>query len=216
MPLVFAGLVVLCLLLTTWEARWGYFFAIVFLIAIPAQLALVRQKWVAVSLLALSLLPLLQFWDGRIWPNEEAIIRHGAARREAVGWRAAAGSLGGRGCGAVLAPWWLAPATAYWSGRPVVAGSSHESLPGIVETARFFLATSAAEARQILARHGVQWVLVSDGERLAENSAAILGEPVPGDALCRILDRTPSQAPSFLVLRGQNDACKIYEFRDFR
>ncbi|HEY3601674.1 MAG TPA: hypothetical protein VGK72_06935 [Chthoniobacterales bacterium] len=216
MPLVFAGLVVLCLLLTTWEARWGYFFAIVFLLTIPAQLAIVRQKWLAVSLLALSLLPLLQFWDGRIWPGEEAILRRATGRREAMEWRAAATSLGGRAWGAVLAPWWLAPATAYWSGRPVVGGSSHESLPGIVDTARFFLATSAAEARQILERHGVQWVLVADGERVGENSAAILGRPVPSDALCRILDRTPSQAPSFLVLRKQNDACKTYEFRDFR
>ena len=30
----------------------------------------------------------------------------------------------------ILAPWWLSPPLAYWSGQPAVAGSSHEALPG--------------------------------------------------------------------------------------
>ena len=58
-------------------------------------------------------------------------------------------AIGSRG-GPFLASWWLSPAIAYWSRQPGVAGTSHESLPGIVDTARFFLSTDPASAAAIL------------------------------------------------------------------
>jgi hypothetical protein len=209
----FLGLLILLFLLTSWEARWGYFFAIAFVLTIPAQFGVVRQKWMRAGLLVIALLPLLQFWDDRLWPNEETTVGRAIARREAVEWRAMASRLRGQAPGAILAPWWLGPAIAWWSGQPVVAGSSHESLPGIAESARFFLATSAQEARGILERRRVRWVLIGDEERVVANSAAILGRPVPAAALGSTLDRTPSQAPPFLALIGQNGACKCYQTR---
>ena len=126
------------------------------------------------------LLPFLIFWDEQFWPNEETAARRAEKRIEMAQWRAAASSLAGLTRAPVLAPWWLSPATAYWSGQPTVAGSSHESLPGIVASARFYLATSADEAGTILRQHKVQWVLVYDGERVAENSASILGGKAAG------------------------------------
>jgi hypothetical protein len=111
-----------------------------------------------------------------------------------------------------LAPWWLAPATTYWSGQPAAAGSSHESLPGIIERALLFLSTSRGEASEILRWHGVKWVLADDdGERVEANSAAILGVSAPAEALCRRLDRSPAQVPSFLKLTGENGACRLYQ-----
>ena len=95
-----------------------------------------------------------------------------------------------------------------------MAGSSHESLPGIIASARFYLATSAGEAETILRQHKVQWVLVYDSERVAENSASILGGKAAGEAVCRVLDRFPSQAPRFLLLTGQNGFCKTYQVRN--
>jgi hypothetical protein len=135
-------------------------------------------------------------------------------RIDAVQWRAAATWLSDRPRAPILAPWWLSPATAYWSGQPTVAGSSHETLPGIVASAQFFLATSAEEAEAILRQHEVQWVFVADGDRVAENSAAILRTDIPADALCRVIDRSPSKAPPFLILRWQNGACKVYQVRN--
>ena len=213
LPWTFAGLLLLTSCLTLWEARWGYFWAVVFLLTLPVQIAVVRRKWLAWGAVALGLLPLLQFWDGQFWPNEQAATRRTEDRREAAQWREVASQLSGRPHAPVLAPWWLSPATAYWSGQPTIAGSSHESLPGIAASARFFLATSADEAEAILRRHDVQWVLVSDGERVAENSAAILGVTAPAEALGRVLDRSPSKAPPFLALRWQNGVCKAYQVR---
>jgi hypothetical protein len=110
-----------------------------------------------------------------------------------------------------LAPWWLSPSIAYWSGQPGVAGSSHESLDGIEETARFFLSENLQEAHAILEKRHVAWVFAYDSDRVAQNSAAILNEPLSREPLCRVLDRTPSQAPSFLVFSAQNPTCKLYE-----
>jgi hypothetical protein len=214
LPLAFAGLLFLSFSLTLWQARWGYFFVVVFILTIPAQIAVVRPNWLAWSTVGIALWPLLQFWDGRIWPNEATAAWRAQARIEAAEWRNAATALAGAPTAPVLAPWWLSPAVTYWSGQPAVAGSSHESLPGIVESARFFLATSPNEAREILRRHGVQWVLSYDGDRTAENSAALLGVPAPASSLCRTLDRFPSQAPPFHVLAGQNGSCKVYRVRN--
>jgi hypothetical protein len=209
-PWTFANLLGVCFLLTLWQARWGYFFALIFLLTIPVQLTVVRPAWLAPGVMAIALLPLLQFWDARFWPNEEVVRQRSADRIELAQWRQVASAVAGRERAPILAPWWLAPATAYWSGQPVVAGSSHESLPGIVETARFFLSTSPNEASEILRRHDVRWVLAEDGERVAVNSAAILGVSAPASALCRKLNGSPSQVPSFLKLAGQNGACTLY------
>ncbi|MEO5753424.1 MAG: hypothetical protein ABIR38_01820 [Chthoniobacterales bacterium] len=210
----FLGLLLLCFGLTLWQARWGYFCAAIFLFTIPAQLSVVRRGWLAGGVVILALLPFSQFWDTQIWPNEEALAGQIADRREMVAWRAGASALASKERAPILAPWWLAPATAYWSGQPVVAGSSHESLPGIVATARFFLARSPAEAAEILQRRPAKWVLAANADRVVANSAAILGQTVPEQSLAWTLDHSPSQAPNFLVLTGQNEACKVYQTKD--
>jgi hypothetical protein len=213
-PWAFVSLLALSFLLTIWQARWGYFFAVLFCLTISTQLTTVRRSWLAWLLVAISLVPWLQYWDEQWWPNDQTMALRARNRAEAVEWRAAAASLAGAQREPLLAPWWLSPAAVYWSGQPAVAGSSHESLIGIVDSARFFLAIQPDEAREILREHGAKWVLVYDGERVAENSAAILGISVPGHPFCVLLDRSPSQAPPFLALAGQNSTCKVYRVRD--
>jgi hypothetical protein len=66
------------------------------------------------------------------------------------------------------------------------------------------------KARGILENHRVAWVFAYDSERVAENSATILNEPLPLWPLCRVLDRTPTQAPRFLIFSAQNAAFKLY------
>jgi hypothetical protein len=197
-------------LLTIWQARWGYFFAAVFVLTIPAQIAGIRPRWLAGPVFILLLLPVLRDWDERLWPDESHLAARLQDRREHVEWRQAARSLGSDRTESFLAPWWLAPSAVYWSGQPAVAGSSHESLPGIADSARFFLATDDAIAREILMRRGVRTVLVGHADEVAENSAAILAVAIPRQPLCAVLDATPSQAPRFLVLTGQNEAGKIF------
>jgi len=105
---------------------------------------------------------------------------------------------------------------AYWSSQPGVAGSSHEALTGIEQSARFFVASDAETGRAVLLTNKVGWVLVYDADRTVANSAVILGIPAPENPLGRVLDRTPSQAPPFLQLAAQNASCKVFQVHFFQ
>ena len=195
---------------TIWQARWGYFFVLIFALALPALLAPIKSPaavWIA---FVLSIFPILRDWDERIWPNETQLAARVELRNESAQLRELALSLQSRDVHPFLAPWWLSPSIAYWSGQPGVAGSSHESLNGIEDSARFFLSDDLQKAREILERHRVAWVFAYDSERVAQNSAAVLNQELPLHPLCRVLDRTPSQAPPFLIFSAQTAAFKLY------
>jgi hypothetical protein len=196
--------------LTIWQARWGYFFVLIFALALPELLAPIKSSaavWVAV---VLSMFPIFRDWDERLWPKDAQLARRMEQRIESAQIRDLSLSLRSPEVHAFLAPWWLSPSIAYWSGQPGVAGSSHESLNGIEASARFFLSEDLQKAREILEKRHVAWVFAYDADRMAQNSAAILNEPPPLQPLCRVLDRTPSQAPPFLVFSAQNPTCKLY------
>ena len=203
-------LLIVTYLLTIWQARWGYFFALIFAIALPALLEPVKSRaavWIA---FVLSIAPILRDWDERLWPNETQLSRRIEQRDEAVQIRNLAFNLQSSDTRPFLAPWWLSPSIAYWSGQPGVAGSSHESLSGIADSARFFLSDDLQKAREILNKRKAALVFAYESERVAQNSAAILNRELPPHSLCRVLDRMPSQAPPFLIFSGQNAACKLY------
>src|SRR5438128_9801785 len=102
--------------------------------------------------------------------------------------------------GVFIAPWWLSPAISYWSRQASVGGSSHESIGGIVETAKFFETQNAEKAMQIIDQQNVRLIVAYDADRVAQNSALILGHALPQNAFCYLLDRRPSEAPQFLRL----------------
>ena len=204
------ALLITTYLLTVWQARWGYFFVLIFAVALPASLAPIKSSaavWVA---FVLSIFPILRDWDERLWPNEAQLASRMERRIESAQIHDLSLRLRSPEVHPFLAPWWLSPSIAYWSGQLGVAGSSHESLTGIEDSARFFLSEDLQEAREILEKRHVAWIIAYDSDRVAQNSAAILNKPVPREPLCRVLDRTPSHAPRFLVFSAQTSACKLY------
>lgn len=196
--------------LTIWQARWGYFFVLIFALALPALLDPIKFRVAVWMAFVLSILPILRDWDEKLWPNEEQLARRMEKRIESVQIRDVALSLRSVEVHPFLAPWWLSPPIAYWSGQPGITGSSHESLNGIEDSARFFISENLPEAREILQKHRAAWVFAYDWQRVAQNAAAILNERVPANPLCRVLDQTPSRAPTFLIFSAQNPTCKLY------
>jgi hypothetical protein len=205
-------LIVSCYALTLWQARWAYFFLLLFAIATPSLLASVKPPAVGWAMFMVSIFPVLQDWDRRLWPNESASIARFEARSEAVELRALANQIRSETKHAFLAPWWLSPSIAYWSGQPAMAGSSHESLPGTLESARFFLSHEALQARELLQRHRIEWVFAYDASRVLENSNAIVNKnkKITAAPLGLLLDRTPSQSPPYLRLVAQGGTAKLY------
>jgi hypothetical protein len=209
-PLVIVVVMAVTYVLTIWQARWGYFFMSIFVMALPALLEPIKSRGAVWFALALSIFPILREWDENIWPNESELARRIEFRNEATQLRDLSTNLKSSEVRPFLAPWWLSPAIAYWSGQPGVAGSSHESLDGIADSARFFLTDDVRKAREIVEKRRVSWVLAYDADRTAETSALILGERVPEHALCSVLSRAPAQAPRFLIFSAQNGAGRLF------
>jgi len=196
--------------LTIWQARWAYFFVLIFALALPELLAPIKSGTAVWIAFVLSMFPVLRDWDETLWPNETQLASHLEKQVESAQIREVALTLASSELQPFLAPWWLSPSIAYWSGQPGVAGSSHESLKGIEDSARFFLSDGQEQVRSILHKDNVAWVFAYDSQRVTQNSAAVLNEAVPADPLCRVLDRTPSHAPPFLIFSAQTPACKLY------
>ncbi len=210
--------------LTCWQARWGYFLALLAALTLPWQLEGVfgqsRRAFLGYACWLLLMLPVLREFDRRL----DVLFHSSAADRDRVAEAAALREVADflrreapdeslpRG---VLAPWWDSPALAYWSGQPAVAGSSHESLPGIADTARFFLVPAGEEnlARLMLRRRCVRWVVAADPARVLPNSAAVLARPTPESSepvVGNILANDPLRAPPFLRLAFANPHLKVY------
>jgi hypothetical protein len=202
-------LLIATFLLTIWQARWAYFFTLLFAFIAPEILSALRNPIVARIGFAIALFPIAQAWDRTLSDEERA--RRSENKIELSELRSLAQTIDGP----FIAPWWFSPALTYWSRQPAVAGSSHESISGIIDSAKFFAAEDGEVARAICARRGVKWVVSYDSERLAQNTAAILGTMIPSRALVYVLDQNPSGAPPFLHLSWQTGRFKSYRVSSF-
>ncbi|MDD5199658.1 MAG: hypothetical protein PHC88_07615 [Terrimicrobiaceae bacterium] len=199
--------------LTCWQIRWGCYLVLIAAMALPWALAAIPSRVLAATLFVLSLLPIAGQWDALLFPDDSIRAARAEQRADYQQLRAAALALVSGERTGILAPWWLSPALAYWSGQPCVAGSSHESLPGIVDTARFYLTADDTPAREILDRRNVAYVVAYEPERVLGTSATLLGEPAGRAALGETLYDSPALAPAWLTPVFANTYFKIYEVR---
>ena len=209
-PVFILVLLVATYILTIWQARWGYFFVLIFALAMPSLLEPIKSRTAVWIAFFLSIFPMLRDWDETLWPNEGHLSDRVAQRNESEQLRDMALNLQSSENHPFLAPWWLSPEIAYWSNQPGVAGSSHESLPGIEDSARFFVSQDWGTARKVLENHRVAWVIAYDSQRTAQNSGQILGTAVPQQPVCMMLDKRANTAPPFLVLSAENGVAKLY------
>lgn len=196
--LALAALLGLLLALTFWSARWGYFLVIGYALALPVVLARFRSAWLAWPTLVVSLWPVASAWDRDLFPEGESRQRRQEMRAENVLLRSLTEPIRQLPPGPILAPWWVSPALAYWSGRAFVAGSSHQSLPGIVFTARFYTESSPERAQTLLAERGVAGVVGDDPNRLLETSGTLLSLPPSRTNAAMAVRLTRHNPPPFL------------------
>lgn len=125
--------------------------------------------------------------------------------------------------GAIMAPWWLSPGLLYFSGQPIVSGSSHCGISGIVASAKFFSSGSWIKAERILKERKVRWIVAWDDPvyvyPLLDSSRGILGLPAYTDDDRSEAEATVAQVliedsdvPSWLRLRGVTPQLKLYEY----
>ena len=134
--------------LTIWQARWGYFFILIFALVLASLLGLMNTSAAVWSAFFLSMLPVLRVWDERLWLNDTQLAKRVEQREESVQLRDLAVSLRSSQARPFLAPWWLSPAVAYWSGQPGVAAAVRMKVWTELRTVRDF------SFRMILKRSG--------------------------------------------------------------
>lgn len=195
--------------LTLWHMRWGYFLALSFAFALPIALAAIPWKPVAWAAFIIALWPVASEWDEKLFPDQEELRARNENLADAVLLRSTIPAM--TNPGSILAPWWLTPAAVYWSRHPGMGGSSHQSLPGIVDTAEFYTTTDQEKARKILEDHHVRYVIAYEPSRILENSAQVLGTPQPASSFATELFRPRPVPPRFLRLVNQNRFFRIYE-----
>lgn len=197
--------------LTLWQIRWGYFLALVFVMSLPWQMVVLRKRWLAWMVFILALWPIASEWDAWLFPNELRTRELAVKRVEAVWLRDAADHLRTEtGVLPILAPWWLSPPLVYWSGQPAVAGSSHESLPGTVDAARFFLTDDAEKARAIANSRHVSRVVIPESSGVLATSSTLLATSPPENPLAAVLFERPHSAPGFLKIEYANPFFKVF------
>jgi hypothetical protein len=213
LALIILLLLIVVTALTGWQARWNAWQAAVFCLALPWILAPLRKTWLMWTMFLASLWPVAWAWDARLFPapaeqarQQEKILE--AALLDQVGAFLAAQPRGG-----VLAPWWISPALARASGQPMVGGTSHQSLPGSVDTARFFMSDDNEIALAQLHLREVRYVVTDDPERVTATSAQLLGVPAPENPLIARLARG-RDLPPFLEPVFANQFFRVYKVRN--
>ena len=206
--------------LTCWQVRWGYFLALVYAMTLPEQIAAFPAAWRgwAGLALAIGLWPMAAEWNDRFFhPTPDAVEQLAEQREDTALLREAAGfiaresaALPPDGPAGIIAPWWLSPPLAYWSGQPAVAGSSHESLPGTVDVARFYLAETRGEIEAILLARQVRWVIAYEPSRVFQTAAPLLQRQPTSHSMGALLYDRPEFAPPGLRLAMVNKYFKVY------
>ena len=213
-----ASLVFLVPILTTaglalHHARWGYFVALFCAIALPWALSALRPRWLAWMVFVVSLWPVASEWDRVLYPTDAAWRARAENLADAVALRDAAIRLRGLPEGGVMAPWWFCPAIVWWSGQPCIGGSSHQSLPGIVDSCEFYLSESPEKTESILASHQIRYVFAYEPERMISNSAQILGRQPITTPFAEPLFQHPKSSSARLEMIYANRYFKVLGVR---
>ena len=196
--------------LSFYHSRWGYFLALVFAMSLPWALSALRRPWLAWSVFVISLWPVAAEWDRVLFPDVATTLRRAENLSDAVALREAALSLRGMPHAGVVAPWWFSPAIVWWSGQPCVGGTSHQSLPGILDSCGFYLASDPALAGEVLRRLGAGYVFAYEPARVVSNSEQILGRAQSGRTLAKILYDQPNAAPVGWEIIFKNQFFRVY------
>ena len=209
-------LTLLLTILTTLQSRWIYYASLGELFLIVRYFQIAPMRWT-------RLVVLLIFLIGLADADYTQIEGHAGAPANQPSLQLAEISRAIDQPGGIMAPWWLSPGLLYFSGQPIVSGSSHCGISGIVASAKFYTATSWAEAERILQERRVRWIVVFDDSiyeyPLLNTSRGILGLPYISDDAKDDADSTVAQLlisdqylPTSFHLRGVTAQLKLYEY----
>ena len=209
-------LTLLLVIFTILQRRWLYYASLGELLLIVRYVQLRPTHWTRLVVLFIFLIGLAD-------ADYEQIEGHARAPANQPSLQLAQISRVIDQPGGIMAPWWLSPGLLYFSGHPIVSGSSHCGISGIVASAKFYTAASWSDAERILRERQVRWIVVWDDQAyvypLLNTSYGILGLPTVSDDAKGDADSTIAQIlitdrylPTSIRLRGVTNDLKLYEY----
>ena len=202
--LILVGLSVILVGLTIFQRRWLYFSAIPPLLLAAFVWRFLNRRWQwGIGLLFLLNIVISTSEFKNSFDQEGPFTVESKAIAKSI-----------QGEGAILAPWWISPSLLYYSGQPIVASTSHQSIEGISDSAQFFRGTNWVEAEGILRARKVRWVVAYDEDRVLQNASEVLGLPIPENGQLTWASRLwrTRALPTALKLRGATAHLRLYEF----
>lgn len=201
---------------TLLQRRWTYYASLAELLLIVRYCQTNPLRWTRLLVMAFVLL-------GVLYDNNLQIEGRRNAPSNLPSEQLVEVSRAIDGPGGIMAPWWLSPSLLYFSGQPIVSGSSHCGISGIVDSARFYTATSWVDAEKILQKRQVRWIVIMDDPAyvypVVNTSRGILGKPFYLDNKKDDVDQTVGQilitdrmVPTYLQLRAVTQQLKLYEY----
>jgi len=210
-------LTVLLAILMFVQKRWVYYANLAELLLIVRYYQLAPRRWTRLLVVAFFLFGIA--YDNVLQIQERS---HAPAAQPSLELAEIARSIDGPG--GIMAPWWLSPGLLYFSGQPIVSGSSHCGISGIVASAKFFSSGSWVDAESILRERKVRWIVVWDDPvyvyPLLDTSRGILGLPAYSEddthnaeaTVAQVLIEDRDGVPNWLHLRGVTPQLKLYEY----
>ncbi len=211
-----ALITLLLMILTTYQRRWIYYANVAELLLIARYCQQMPLRWTRIVVISIFLIGLVdadyeRMLDRAIEPSAQPSPELAEIARAIDG------------PGGIMAPWWLSPGLLYLSGNPIVSGSSHCGITGIVDSARFYTATSWIQAREILQRRKVRWILITNDSEyvypVLNVNRRILGLPdyteqskEQAEATVWQIMLTAHLLPPDFKLRAVTPLCRLYEY----
>jgi hypothetical protein len=124
--------------LTIWQARWGYFFVLIFALALPVLLTPINSRvavWIA---FVLSMYPILRDWDERLCRMKRQLAAHGTAYSKRRKYATSAPICNRQRRARSLRHGGFRPRLLIGAGSPESPEVRTRSLSGIEDSARFF------------------------------------------------------------------------------
>jgi len=209
-------LTVLLAILSFVQKRWVYYANLAELFLIVRYCQVLPLRWTRLLVMAV-------FFAGMVYDNAIQIPAriHTPPNQPSLELTQISRAIDGPG--GIMAPWWLSPGLLYFSGQPIVSGSSHCGISGIVASAEFFASGSWEDAEHLLQQRKVRWIVVWDEPQyvypLLNSSRQILGEPAFSEDDERDAEATIAQVliedrdvPTWMKLRGVTPQMKLYEY----
>ena len=202
---LFAPLTLFLIALTFWQMRWSGFLAIfISIVVVPWLFQFSGRFWQTGVALLLSIPFIAYIFHSNLKQSisyESHDLKQIASKIKTEG--------------GILAAWWQSPVLLYFSGAPIVASSSHESLSGIEASCRFFTSVNWQESETILKERQVKWIVIGDPHSLLEQSYKLLGLSNEKNQYAATLAArlyTVKAVPTALKFRAAIQQFRLYEY----